>query len=227
MATRFESPTSWKQWKALLVADLEHVALRDRWGRALMAIGWIHLAFFLSCQAFYRPDGSRALISLGLWAGEFAAVLAALRLIAGRGWYRSTPLAGLIARIWGTFLIVSFNVASLNTQMGWALDWFKPVWTTLSIFGLMMMAYLINGRYFFLAAWMFFTGLIMVRLPAYNYAIYGLSWWAALQVVGSILERRRAVLFAGADGVAGTAVPVRPPILSALAELSAGQETAA
>ena len=184
-------PLDLRAWKSALVADLGRVAVRDRWGLALMAVGWVHLGFFLVHQACYTPDASRASLSLALWVAEFGAVLATIRRIAGPGWHRATPLAGLLVRVWGTFLIVSFNVVSLNTLTGWTLDWFKPVWATLSIFGFMMMAYLVDFKFFYLAAQMYFTGLIMVRLPAWNYLIYGLSWWAALQAIGLSLERRR------------------------------------
>jgi hypothetical protein len=191
MDDRPRYPIDLRAWKSALVVDLERVALRDRWGLALMVVGWIHLGFFLVNQAFYTPDSSRATLSLALWAAELFAALATIRLVAGPGWHRSSPLGGLIVRVWGTFLLVSFNVVSLNTLTGWTLDWFKPVWATLSIFGFMMMAYLVSFKFFYLAALMYFTGLIMVRYPGLNYLIYGLSWWAALQAIGLSLERRR------------------------------------
>jgi hypothetical protein len=188
--TRIDVPPS--GWKAALVADLERVALRDRWGLALMAVGWVHLGFFLVCQALYSAGDRRSLHFLSLWALEFAANLYAIRRVAGPGWHRSTPLAGVLVRVWATFLILSFNVASLNTLTGFQVDWFKPVWGTLSTFGFATTAYLVNVRYFVPAVLMYFTGLIMVELPDWNYLIYGLSWWATFQGIGAILERRRA-----------------------------------
>lgn len=181
-------------WKSALVADLERVALRDRWGRALIAVGWIHLTVFLICQALYASGDRRPVPFLALWGLELAANLWAFRRLAGPGWFRSTPLATVLVRVWATFLILSFNLASLNTLTGWTLDWFKPVWSTLSTFGFATTAYLVNLWYFVPAVQMYFTGLIMVTNPAWQYAIYGVSWWLTLQTLGFILERRRARL---------------------------------
>lgn len=184
-------PEARTSWKAPLVRELERVALRDRWGVALMAVGWIHLGFFMVCQVlFWNGDRSRTHF-LGLWGAEFAVNLWAIRRIAGRGWAGSTPLAGVIARIWATFLILSFNLASLNTLTGFAVDWFKPVWATLSTFGFATTAYVTNVWFFVPAVQMYFTGLIMALYPEHNYAIYGVSWWVSLQGIGLVLERRR------------------------------------
>lgn len=178
-------------WKASLVSELEQVALRDRWGLALMAVGWIHLGFFLVCQVLFWQGDRKSTHFLALWGAEFGVNLWAIRRLAGRGWVRTTPLAGVIARIWATFLILSFNVASLNTLTGFSLDWFKPVWATLSTFGFATTAYVTNVWFFVPAVQMYFTGLIMALYPDHNYLVYGVSWWATLQGIGVILERRR------------------------------------
>jgi hypothetical protein len=184
-------------WKSVLVADLERVALRDRWGLALAAIGWIHLGVMAVCQALYSQGDRKTLHFLSLWALEFAANLWILRRIAGPGWHRASPLGAILVRVWATFLILSFNVASLNTLTGWSLDWFKPVWATLSTFGFATTAYLVNPWYFVPAVSMYFTGLIMVSNPGWPYLIYGLSWWVTLEGIGLILERKRARQVAG------------------------------
>lgn len=180
------------EWKAGLVAELDRVAARDRWGLALMAVGWVHLGFMLICQVMHTSGGRRAVPYVAVWGLELACVLVALRRLAGRAWYRATPLAGLIARVWGTFLILSFNLAALNTLSGLEHEWFKPVLATLSTFGFATMAYLIDTRFFIPAVQMYFTGLLMVMNVDKCYAIYGLSWWVALQGIGLSLERRRA-----------------------------------
>src|SRR5262249_24493097 len=156
------SPEGFSAMKAALVADLGRVAARDRWGLALMAIGWAHLAFFLVNQAVYTPDDSRAGLSLALWVAEVVAVLGIMRGMAGRGGCGAWPLAGVVVRVWGTFLILSFNVASLNSLTGWALDWFKPVWASLSTFGFATMAWLFGPRFLIVAVQMYVTGLLMV-----------------------------------------------------------------
>jgi hypothetical protein len=180
-----------RAWKAAAVADLDRVAARHRWGLALIAVGWIHLAAFLLCESMYARGILRESYYLAVWALEFAAALGAIRAIAGPGWHRSTPLAGVIAKVWATFLILSFNLASLNTLSGFEHDWFKPPLATLSTFGFMTMAYLVHRGFFIPAVHMYFTGLIMVGQTAHAYLIYAVSWWAALQGIGLVLECRR------------------------------------
>lgn len=179
------------RWKTVLVADLERVALRGRWGRALMLVGWIHLGFFLVCQAIYNRGDRASTHFLSLWALEFFVNLWAIRRVAGPGWHRATPIGAILVRVWATFLILSFNSASLNSLTGFAIDWFKPTWATLSTFGFATTAYLVNPWYFVPAVQMYFTGLLIVKAPDWAYLIYGLSWWAALEGIGLLLERRR------------------------------------
>lgn len=180
------------RWKSELVADLERVALRDRWGLALMILGWIHLAVFLTCQFLYSIGDRHNSHFVGLWALEFFANLWVIRRVAGPGWYGASPLGGVLVRIWATFLILSFNLATLNRLTGFSIQWYKPVWATLSTFGFAATAYLVNVWYFVPAVQMYFTGLSMVFFPRWQYLIYGVSWWASLQGIGLILESRRS-----------------------------------
>jgi hypothetical protein len=181
-------------WKPALVADFDRVARRDRWGMALMAIAWIHLAYSLVYQVFYTPDSSRGGYYILLWLSEVVVVLLTMRRWAGRGWFRSTPLAGVIVRVWATFLILSFSVATLNGLTGWNIDWFKLVWCTLGSFGFATMAWLLSLWFLVPAFQMYFTGLLMVAHPGLAYLIHGLSWWAALQGIGLVLHLRRVKL---------------------------------
>jgi hypothetical protein len=183
-----------RRWKSACVADLDKVAARDRWGLALVAVGWVHLAFFLVCQRMHSLGDRTGYHYVLLWGTELLTVIGTIRQIAGPEWYRSTPLAGIIVRVWATFLILSFNLASLNVLTGLHHEWFKPVLCTLSTFGFATMAYLINVRFFIPAVWMYFTGLLMVSFLDQSYWIYGVSWCAVLQGVGWTLERRRARL---------------------------------
>jgi hypothetical protein len=183
-----------QDWKKLLQDDLRRLAVSRPWGPAVMALGWVHFAFFIICQAVYTAGVRGAVWSLLLWSAELAAVLGAVIVFAGRGWWRESPTIGLILRIWVTFLILSFNVSSLNTLMGWNVDWFKPVWCTLSSFGFATMAWLFGYRLLVPAFQMYFTGLLMVRFPEWNYVIYGASWCGALQWIGRDLIRHRARL---------------------------------
>src|SRR5262249_7607321 len=137
----------------------------------------------------YRPDVRSDPRHAGLWLAEVVATVATLRLTLGRGWWRTTPLAGVLARVWGTFLILCFSLATLNTLTGWDVDWFKPVLGTLSSFGFATTAWLLGPWLLVPAVQMYLTALLMVQFPHHNYLIYGLSWWLTLQALGLVLLR--------------------------------------
>jgi hypothetical protein len=189
MDDALQAPTSLPDCRAALVEDLVRVAVRDRWGRGLMVVGWIHLGFFLVCQALYARGDRAPSHFIPLWMADLAALLITFRRLAGPGWVRATPLAGVIVRVWATYLILTFNAATMNSLMGWSADWFKPSWTSLATFGFATMAWLLGLRFLIPAVQMYFTGLLMVRFPEYNYLIFGLSWWVALQAIGLSLQR--------------------------------------
>ena len=107
-------------------------------------------------------------------------MLAALRAIAGPGWMRSSPAIGVVTRLWGTFLILSFNLVMLNELIGWETRWYKPAWGTLSTFFLASLAWLFSPRLFIPAVQMYFTALLMVCFRDQDNLIYGVSWWLAL-----------------------------------------------
>lgn len=192
MADDPQSTSAPSTWKAAWAADLARVASRDRWGLALMTVGWIHLTCFLGCQAMFCAGDLTSWHYVAAWGLELGLALGVLRLLNGPGWHRSTPMAGLLVRVWGTFLILSLNLASMNALTGLDHDWFKPVWATLSTFGFATTAYLLSPWFFVPAVQMYFTGLLMALNPRWNYAIYGASWCLTLQGLGLILEHRRA-----------------------------------
>ncbi len=179
-------------WKEELRADLDEALMTGggRWSRAVAAMAWIHLAIFLGCQSIYDPERHRDPRHLLLWVTEFVAMLVALRLIAGRGWMRSSAAIGLMTRFWGTFLILSFNVVSLNELMGWEMRWYRPAWGTISSFFLASMGWLFTPKMFIPAVQMYFTALLMLRYRDYDNLIYGVSWWLALMGIATRLRRR-------------------------------------
>jgi hypothetical protein len=195
-------------WRSALLADMRRVGERRPWGRALMAIGWVHLAFFLACHAIYVWGQRSEILTLLLWVLELVAVLAVMRRVAGRDWIRESPGVTLVVRIWVTYLILSFNLASLNHLTGWTVGWFKPAWCALGSFGFATLAWLFGYRYLIWAVQMYFTGLLMVQLPDWNYVINGVSWLVILQGVGWSLERKRAGWIA--EPTAATTSPARP-----------------
>lgn len=179
-------------WKAELRADLDETIVEGggRWSRAISAVAWIHLAGFLVCQALYDPAVLRDTRVLFVWIGELAAVLVALRAIAGPGWMRTSPAVGVVFRLWCTFLILSFNLVTLNELLGWELRWYKPAWGTLSTFFLASLAWLFTPKLFIPAVQMYFTALLMVRFRAHENLIYGVSWWMALLGIAWRIRRR-------------------------------------
>jgi hypothetical protein len=186
------TPTPPTDWQTALHAEMKRVGLRRPWGRALMAVAWVHLLFFSACQAVYYWGHRSQVMTLSLWALELGAVLLAMRRVAGRDWIRESPGVALVVRIWITFLILSFNVASLNRLTGWTIDWFKPAWCTLASFGFATLAWLFGVRFLIWAVQMYFTGLLMVAFPHANYLINALSWFVILHGVGRDLEQSRA-----------------------------------
>lgn len=174
-----------------LRSDLLRVAIRDRWGRALMALGWLHLAFFAANQWAAMALNAKW-PHLLLWPGEVVAVVFLLRGMLGRGWWRSTPLAGVLMRVWITFLIIDFNAVTLNAMTG--IDefrWYFLVWAGLSSFGFATTAWLCGAWFLVPAFVMYFCGLAMVRWIEWSFLLHGIAWWAILQGIGVWLLRER------------------------------------
>src|SRR5581483_9251411 len=119
-----------------------------------------------------------------------AAVLVALRAIAGPRWSATSPAVGVVTRLWATFLILSFNLVMLNALTGWESRWYKPAWGTLSTFLFASLAWLFTPRFFIPAVQMYLTALLMVRFANEENLIYGLSWWVALMGIAGAVRRR-------------------------------------
>ncbi len=174
--------------------ELGRIAVQERWGLVLTAIGWLHLAVFLSSYALARSGDETPLHYMGPWIGE--AVLTAWILRRGlvRPGQRTEPLPGLFAlvvRIWVTFLIVALNTVSLNRLTGLDHVWFRPVLASLSTFAFAMMAWLLHYGFFGPAVLMSLSGLLMARFPEHAYLFYALGWWISLNGIGLTLERKR------------------------------------
>jgi hypothetical protein len=178
-------------WRASLRRDMNRELNDPRWPRALVGVGTVHLASFLVCQALSEPISRRDLRFLAIWFVELACVFAAMRLLAGRHWIRRSAAMNLAAKLWTTFLILSFNVVTLNSLVGIETPWFKPVWATLSSFLFASLAWLFTPLFFIPAVQMWATGMIMAELPDYAYLAYGVSWWVALAGVAWNIRRTR------------------------------------
>ncbi len=180
---------SLRAWKTDLIAELDRTAVRQRLSLALAGVACINLATFTICQIIYVPDGRADLRHPLLWFLELVVVLGFLRLSLGAGWVRSSSAINLVAKFWTTFLILSFNLVTLNSITGFGLAWYKPVWATLSTFLFASLAWAFSPWFFVPAVQMWATGLLMVHFPDWAFLIYGVSWWLALMGVAIQLRR--------------------------------------
>jgi hypothetical protein len=180
-------------WKAELIEELNRSAVRKRLSIGLAGVACINLVTFIVCQIIYVPDGRADFRYPLLWLLELAAVLAFLRKSLGRGWTRSSSAINLVAKLWTTFLILSFNLVTLNSLTGFELAWYKPVWATLSTFLFASLAWAFSPWFFVPAVQMWATGLLMVNFPDWSFLIYGVSWWLALMGIAIHLRRKEPI----------------------------------
>jgi hypothetical protein len=178
-----------RAWKKALIEDLNRSTVRDRLATGLAGVGCIHLVSFLLCQAIYDPGGRVDLRHPLLWLLELVAILIFLRKSLGRDWIRSSEAINLISKIWTTFLILSFNLVTLNAATGFELAWYKPVWATLSTFLFALLAWIFTPWFFVPAVQMWLTGLLMIHHPDWAFLIYGASWWFALLGISVCIQR--------------------------------------
>ena len=174
------APPDLPRWKAGLIDELNRSAVRKRLAVGLAGVGCIHLATFAVGQSISDPAILRDLRHPVLWFLELVAVQVFLRRSLGRGWSRSSTAINLVAKLWTTFLILSFNLVTLNSITGFELAWYKPVWATLSTFLFASLAWLFTPWFLVAAVQMWATGLLMISLPDWAFLIYGVSWWLAL-----------------------------------------------
>jgi hypothetical protein len=179
-----------QDWKTVFLEDLGRSTVREDLVRALAGIAWIHLACFLVCQAIFDSAILTDLRQPLLWVLELVAVLVYLRNSMGPGWSRSSAAINLAAKLWTAFLILSFNLVTLNAITGFELAWYKPVWATLSTFLFASLAWLLSPWFFIPAVQMWVTGLLMVNFPGWCFLIYGVSWWIALIGIAFWVQRR-------------------------------------
>ncbi|HMF36095.1 MAG TPA: hypothetical protein VKF17_05625 [Isosphaeraceae bacterium] len=180
-------------WKSDLIAELNRSAVRKRLSIGLAGVACINLVTFSMCQIIYVPDGRADFRHPVLWLLELVAILVFLRKSLGRGWTRSSSAINLVAKLWTTFLILSFNLVTLNSLTGFELAWYKPVWATLSTFLFASLAWAFSSWFFVPAVQMWATGLLMVNFPDWSFLIYGVSWWLALMGVAIQLRRNEPI----------------------------------
>ena len=174
------------------IAELDGVATRDRWGLALIQVGWLHLLVFSACQGLYATGDRAETHFLPLWGVDLiGSILILRRSLVGPSKGPLPSLFGLVARVWITFLLLTFSASMLNKLVGFETDWFKAVWATLSTFGFATMAWIFHLKFLVPAVQMSLTAMLIARFPDLAYGLYGLSWCVALHMVGLSLEWRR------------------------------------
>ena len=178
--------------RELAIEELARTSDLGRWGWAVLGIGAMHLAASVWLQSLMWAGDRTPWKYVATWFGEVAAVMLIMRLAAGPRWLRAPGMAGVVIRVWITYLILAFSMASSSHLSGSPFEWYRPGWTTLGSFGFATMAWLVDLRFLVFAFQMYFTGLLMLRFPGNGFLIHGLSWGLALGVLGLVLERRRA-----------------------------------
>jgi hypothetical protein len=190
---RILGPRDLGGWRACLMEELNRSAVRKKLALGLVGVACIHLGTFCLCQAIYDPEVQRDLRHLVLWVVELILVLVFLSKSLGRGWIRSSSAVNLVAKLWTTFLILSFNLVTLNSLTGFQLHWYKPVWATLSTFFFATLGWLFSPWFLVPAVQMWVTGLLMMTFLDWAFLIYGVSWWLALSGIAILVRRNELV----------------------------------
>jgi hypothetical protein len=173
---------------------LARIADERRWDVALVLLGWWHLAafgvcYYLTIAADYHGSAGYLLI----WIGELAGTWLIFRGCGGpRGAGQPVgPLEQLIRRVWLAYLVLAFNLGSLNTLRGHHLFEFFPAIASLASFALIVMSVTVDRRFLAAVVVMFASGLLMAACLLHAYLIFALAWWAILNGSGIALFRRR------------------------------------
>lgn len=189
-------PDAAQAWQLLRV-ELAREALSRPWPEALAAIGALHMVACVACHMLYCYVTLEAWPYLLVWSIQLALNLVVLRRLLGKGWVKSTPLVGVLARVWATFLIISFSVTSyseISSGQANAFNWFKPAWCSLSCFAWAVTAWLANGWFVLAAVWTWAMGWAMIFRIQDAYLIYGAGWAVLLWIIAGVLRREQRKL---------------------------------
>lgn len=193
MATKdADKPDHQAAWQAIR-ADFVRRGLAARWPQALALVGLLHLVACVLCHLFYSAGHLEALPYLAIWATQLGLNVVAIRRCVGRGWAKSNPIFGILARVWITFLIISFSVTSyseMSADQANAFNWFKPAWASLSCFAWAVTAWLVSPWFVLAAVWTWATGWLMIYRIHDAYLIYGVGWSVLLWIISVFLWRR-------------------------------------
>ena len=174
---------------------LGRIAHERRWDLACMLVGWWHLAAFGACYYLtIAADYHGSTGYLLIWIGELAGTWLIFRGCGGPRRARQPvgALEKLVRRVWLAYLVLAFNLGSLNTLRGHHLFEFFPAIASLASFALIVMSITVDRRFFAAVVVMYGSGLLMAAFLLHAYLIFALAWWMILNGIGITLCSRPA-----------------------------------
>ncbi len=171
-------------------AQLAKVAYERHWGPALLLVGWLHLFVFTFCYYLtIVKDYHDSTGYLFVWIGEVLGAWLIFRVCGGarRADSAPAPLELYLRRVWITYFILAFNLGSMNTLRGHRFFEFFPAIASLASFAFIMLAIVVQRKFFIAMLVMFGSGLLMAAFMPHAYLIFALAWWLVLQGVGITL----------------------------------------
>ncbi len=186
------TPSVWEELASpLQTKQLYGWARQHNWGLALLLIGWLHLLAFLLCyyltiaQQYHDSPGY-----LALWVGEVIGVGLIVRLCTRRrpGDPPFPTLGRFVVRLWLAYLILAFNLCTMNGLRGHHLFELFPAMATLASFGFLVMTFAVDRRFFRAVLVMFAAGLLMSAFLLHAYLVFALAWWMVLNGIGLSLS---------------------------------------
>jgi hypothetical protein len=167
--------------------DLLKVALQRRWGQSLIILGWLHLAAFSICWYLtWFKDFHEAGPYLTIWISEMIGIWIIFRSVGGARSGRPAvkPLERFIVKLWITYFILAFNLASMNTLRGHFMFEFFPAYASLGSFAFLVMSFVVHRDFFWPVPILFGSGLLMAANLYHAFLIFALSWWLILNGIG-------------------------------------------
>jgi hypothetical protein len=174
------------------VEQLELFARERNWDLALILVGGLHLLAFGLCHYLTVAGYHAAPGYLVTWVMELLGVLLVVRLCEGRRASRPWPvLAVFVARVWVSYLLLAFNLCTMNGLRGNHLFELLPAMASLASFGFLVLTFTVSRRFFLAVLVMFASGLLMAAFLMHAYLVFALGWWLVLNGMGLFLRARR------------------------------------
>jgi hypothetical protein len=174
--------------------QLQLRAQQRRWPQALILIGWLHLLAFLLCYYLtIIQDYHEQARYLIVWLGELFGV-GLIGRFCGRSAPASAPslpLERFLIRVWIAYVVLAFNLGTLNTIRGHRLFELFPAMASLASLAFLVMTFAVSRRFYVAVLVMFIAGLLMATFLLHAYLIFALAWWFVLNGIGITLRSER------------------------------------